>query len=752
VSAAAALLLATLVAAAVAPSAADEPSSADGTPTSIDVAPRSADGTPTSVDVAPRSADGTPTSVDVAPGSADGISASRNFAPSSADVTPSAVDVAPRSATGTPTSADVAPRSADVTPTTHATDGAPIPLRDFVRPPEYDDAKLSPDGAYLAVSMRRDGQNTLAVLKLDTLDVASVVRFNRPNDVYQFEWANDRRLLVSLAITYGALDYPAATGELYAVDADGGAGKMIFGRRAGERDSSPLVGGAERFDGSHRIMRLLPDDPQHVLVSTFRDNHGREQVTQAAMLDVYTGQLREVAQAPLRDAYLLADRSGAVRFAVGRNADFAFEVHYRVDDKHRWQRLATDAFGDGELIPIAFADARHVYVTDNRTTDTRGLFVLDLESGKTEPLFRDPRVDINRIEIAEPSGVAYAARYVPSATAYYVFGEAQPYADALRAAIERFGDASIDITSFTRDGRRALVCVVTDRNPGAFYLYDANQRTFTYLLARRRWLDPARLAPVRAVDITARDGQTLQGFLTRPVDARNAGPLIVMVHGGPHGVVDDPLFDETAQLFAHHGYGVLKVNYRGSSGYGRTFQSAGFGQWGGVIQRDIADGARWAIAAGIADPQRIAIYGESFGAYAAVMNALLEPDLYRCAVGVSGVYNVPLMFEAGDVRRRTMGLAYLRAALGDDPAALVAISPVQNAARIRVPIFLAHGGADVRSPIVHARQLRDALTALGKPVEYLEEPNEAHGFYDVDHRVELYERALAFFDRYTALH
>jgi dipeptidyl aminopeptidase/acylaminoacyl peptidase len=633
---------------------------------------------------------------------------------------------------------------------TAAATAAPIPIRDFVRPAEYDDAKISPDGTLLAVTMRRDGQNVLATLALDTLDIVGVIRFNPPNEVYRFDWANDRRLLVSLAFTYGALDFPMVTGELYAVDADGGAGRMIFGRRAGERESLPLAGGVERFDGSHRIMNLLPDDPRHILISTFRDNHGREQVTAAALLDVYSGQLRQVAQAPLHDAYLLADRSGAVRFALGRDADFALEVHYRATGKGRWQPMATDALGDGELIPVGFADANRVYVTDNRTTDTRGLFLLDLSSGKSTPLFRHPRVDVNLIEIAEPSGVPYAARITPNRTEYYLLEDAHPYVDALRAAIARFGDASIDVTSFTRDGRRALVLVVDDRNAGAFYLYDADAHTFRFLLARRRWLEPAQMAPVRAVDVTARDGQTLQAFLTRPADARGPGPLILMVHGGPHGVADDPYFDETAQLFAQYGYSVLKPNYRGSAGYGRAFQSAGFGQWGGVIQHDIADAARWAIGAGVADPHRIAIYGESFGAYAAVMNALLEPDLYRCAIGVSGVYNLPMMFEAGDVHRRAMGLAYLRAAVGDDPAALDAISPVQNAERIRVPIFLAHGGADVRSPIAHARQLRDALTALGKPVEYLEKPHEAHGFYDTDDRVELYEHVLAFVGRYTA--
>jgi len=626
----------------------------------------------------------------------------------------------------------------------------PIPIRDFVRPAEYEDAKISPDGAYLAVTMRRDGQNVLAVLSLDTLDVASVVRFDRPNDVDQFHWAKDRRLLVSLSITFGALEFPMPTGELYAVDADGGAGKMIFGQRAGDPDSVPLVGGAERFDGSHRIMNLLPDDPRRVLISTFRNNRGREHVTDAALLDVYNGQLRRVAHAPLRDAYLLADRSGLVRFALGRNRDFAFEVHYRANDKSPWQPLTTDAFGDGELIPVAFADADRVYVTDNRTTDTRGLFLLDLASGKSQTLFRDPRVDINLIEIAEPSGVPYAARVTPSTTAYYLFDDAHPYVDVLRAAIARFGDVNVAVTSFTRDGHRALVRVVDDRNAGAFYLYDADSRTFKFVLARRRWLDPERMATVRAVDIAARDGQLLQGFLTRLPDAQSPGPMVLMVHGGPHGVVDDPYFDEIAQLFAQYGYSVLKVNYRGSAGYGRAFQSAGFGQWGGVIQRDIADAARWAIGAGIADPHRIAIYGESFGAYAAIMNALLDPDLYRCAVGISGVYNVPMLFEAGDVRRRSMGLAYLRATVGDDPAALEAISPVHNVARIHVPIFLAHGGADVRSPIAHARQLRDALAAQGKPVEYFEKPDEAHGFYDTDNRVELYQHVLAFLDRYTA--
>ncbi len=628
--------------------------------------------------------------------------------------------------------------------------GAPIPVRDFARQSEFEEAKLSPTGQYLAVAMRRDGVKILVVLQHDTLDVASVLKFNAPNEVDRFYWANDERLLVSLAITFGPYEFPMSTGELHAVDANGKNGRMVFGQRVEDREE-PRLGGPKDFVGGHSVLHLLPDDPRHVLIATYRSNKGREQISEAALLDVYNAQLRTVAYAPLRDALMLADNNGVVRFALGRNKDFAYEVHYRRDAKAPWQRVATTSIGEGQLLPVAFAGANKVYVIDNRTTDTNALALLDLDSGAVQPLFHDPRVDLDRAALTEPDRVLYAARYVPGTIDYYVIDDAKPYSEILRAALAQFPNSSVDITSSTRDRSRALVHVVSDRNPGAFYEYDANDASFKRLLTARRWLDPERLAPVAPVSITARDGQPLQGYVTRSAGTHGAGPMIVIPHGGPFGVSDVPVFDEVAQLFAQYGYAVLSVNYRGSSGYGRAFFAAGFGQWGGLIQRDIADATRWAIANGIADPQRIAIFGISFGAYSAVMNAMLEPELYRCAVGVSGVYDLPLMLESGDVRRRAAGRAFLQQAIGDDPAALERNSPVQNAARIAVPLFIAHGTLDVRAPVAHARELRDAMAAQGRPVEYLENAHEGHGFYDVDNRTQLYERVLAFVGRHLAV-
>jgi dipeptidyl aminopeptidase/acylaminoacyl peptidase len=628
---------------------------------------------------------------------------------------------------------------------------ASIPVRDFARQSEFDEAKLSPTGQYLAVAMRRGDAKILVVLRHDTLDVASVLKFNAPNEVDRFYWANDERLLVSLAITFGPYEFPMSTGELHAVDADGKNGRMVFGQRVEDRDAPGRLGGPKDFVGGHSVLHLLPNDPRHVLIATYRSNRGREQISEAALLDVYNGQLRTVAYAPLRDAFMLADNDGVVRFALGRNKDFVFEVHYRRDAKAPWQRVATASIGEGQLLPVAFAGANKVYVVDNRTTDTNALALLDLESGAVQEIFHDPRVDLDRAALSEPDRVLYAVRYVPGTIGYYVIDEAKPYATILRAALAQFPNSSVEITSSTRDHSRALVHVVSDRNPGAFYEYDANDASFKRLLTARRWLDPERLAPVVPVSITARDGQPLQGYVTRSAGANGAGPMIVIPHGGPFGVSDVPLFDEIAQLFAQYGYAVLTVNYRGSSGYGRTFFTAGFGQWGGLIQRDIADATRWAISNGIADSRRIAIFGISFGAYSAVMNAILEPDLYQCAVGVSGVYDLPLMLEAGDVRRRAAGRAFLQQAIGDDAAALERSSPVQNAARINVPLFIAHGTLDVRAPVAHARELRDAVAAQGRSVEYLENAHEGHGFYDVDNRTQLYERVLAFIGRYLAV-
>lgn len=197
---------------------------------------------------------------------------------------------------------------------------------------------------------------------------------------------------------------------------------------------------------------------------------------------------------------------------------------------------------------------------------------------------------------------------------------------------------------------------------------------------------------------------------------------------------------------ASRGYAVLQVNFRGSGGYGHAFQRAGFKQWGGAMQDDLTDATRWAIQQGITDPKRICIYGGSYGGYASLMGVAKEPDLYRCAVGYVGVYDMPMMYGRGDIQHWQSGTNYLEDTLGRDN--LEVISPTRLASKIKVPVFLAAGGEDKRAPIEHSEKMEKALRDAGVPVETLYFDTEGHGFYTEEHNREYYTRLLAFLDKH----
>lgn len=267
-------------------------------------------------------------------------------------------------------------------------------------------------------------------------------------------------------------------------------------------------------------------------------------------------------------------------------------------------------------------------------------------------------------------------------------------------------------------------------------------------MSRGKWFDPARQPATEAIVLNARDGTPLHGYLTRPRGADPAVPLpmVVMPHGGPFGISDTGWFDDDTQLLAEAGYAVLQINYRGSGGYGRAFQHAGAREWGGRMQQDLTDATRWAIEHKVAIADRICLYGASYGGYAALMGVATEPDLYRCAVGYAGVYDLVKMHR--DVANYGGGnLTWADQWIGPRDR-LDAVSPTRLAACIKAPVFLAAGGADRRAPIEHSERMEKALTAAGVPVETLYYPREGHGFYTEAHRREFYVRLLAFLSRH----
>lgn len=220
--------------------------------------------------------------------------------------------------------------------------------------------------------------------------------------------------------------------------------------------------------------------------------------------------------------------------------------------------------------------------------------------------------------------------------------------------------------------------------------------------------------------------------------------MVVNPHGGPHGIRDWWGFDPQNQLLAQNGMAVLQVNFRGSGGYGERFEQAGYQKWGSDIQHDIIDATQYVIDQGVADKERVCIAGGSFGGYSALQSAVLAPDMFKCAVGFAGVYDLELMFDEGDVARTRSGTSYLKDVLGQDKATLKAMSPSENVAKLKANLLLVHGGEDERAPIEQLESLEKALKAHNYPYQKLVMDNEGHGFYNDSHRAKYYDQMLSF--------
>jgi dipeptidyl aminopeptidase/acylaminoacyl peptidase len=277
-------------------------------------------------------------------------------------------------------------------------------------------------------------------------------------------------------------------------------------------------------------------------------------------------------------------------------------------------------------------------------------------------------------------------------------------------------------------------------------LFDTVQKDAKLLYSRREWIDPAKVPASRAIQLTARDGMKLHGYLTLPMGKEKQVPLVVLPHGGPFGIFDAWGFDDDSQMLVEAGYAVLRLNFRGSGNYGRDYKNAGAREWGRAMQDDLTDATHWAIKEQIADPSKICIYGASYGGYAAVMGAAREPSLYACVAGYVGVYDLEKMHKDDAAHSRSWK-SWTNDWLGDRNA-LAEVSPVNLAGRIKAPVFLAAGGQDERAPVEHTRKMEKALKQAGVPVESLYFKSEGHGFFTEPHRREYYTRLLAFLSQH----
>ncbi|GJM11373.1 MAG: peptidase S9 [Lysobacteraceae bacterium] len=637
----------------------------------------------------------------------------------------------------------------------------PIPFADFARPSEFSEVKISPGGEYLAVVSEYEGRAVVSVRSTSDMQLLNLVRASDRQRIGWFGWVSDDRLVVSPTLNLGWYEASVLTGELIAFDAEGGNHDLIFGYRAGQQQVGSKIKKEQPDEAYPTILDPLWDRKKEILVMTHPWESSGRSHPQAFRLNVYTGRKFPAGTSPIENPWsrLWLDQEKSLVLAAGHDEDGDYKVFHRRQGD--WQLVTKYPDHLGGIKPVGLAPDGRAYIVDGSTEQTQGLALLDLESGETELLYRHPTVDVEAFE-----SVLFSARdrrwiwnkehtellgveTMPGRPETHWLNPSHPEARLRRSLSAAFPDDNVSVSSQTRDGSKSVVYVRSDRNSGDYYLFDSEAKSVNFLVSARSWLDPESMAAMEPIEVTARDGTALHGYLTRPVGADEATPMVVLVHGGPTAR-DRWGFDSEVQMLANNGYAVLQINFRGSSGYGPAFMAAGYGQWGELTQDDITDATRWAIEQGYADADRICISGASFGAYSALMGVVREPDLYRCAIGVAGVYDLEWMHTRGDVQRTWRFKDYLANAIGTDQADLQARSPVNLAEHIKVPVFLAHGGQDERAPPSHAQAMKKALETTGKQVKWLYYSTEGHGFAEPDHRAQLYQQMVEFLNAHTA--
>ncbi len=640
-----------------------------------------------------------------------------------------------------------------------------LPVADFARMPLLSNVVMSPNGNYLAASYDEDqnaGTNAkfqLVVFALPSLKVTARLNFAPWRLPGQIVWVSPTRLVVAEAKESGTFDVPQLTGDIIALNADGSQQRMLYSIRArGTPGASfnmmDMVGGAPSIAGASPKM----DGVVYLAVNPFpmnmNENNRMAHRTLLYRVDSVSGYPKKIAEINQGSVQFFVHDDKPV-YAITQNALFQTTV-YLPDGQGGWRKAAAGTFGknfeplwindhNGLVYALYSADGGPNTLISCKPDGSDKQVLAGNGFGSVNRVFWTPRSD--RV----PFAVTFSGVYRDGIPHINDLADNR-WAQIQQALLKAFPGEMIDFAGMSEHGNTILLHAFSNSDPGEYALFDSQTMHVQPLMQIMPWFKPGQLAARQPVRFRNADGTELDGFISFPVGVPHKDlPMVLIPHGGPIGVRDQWSYIDDAQqlagFLANRGYAVMQVNYRGSSGRGVNFQLSGFRQFGTGIQQDLIDGVKWAIAKGYADPQRICVFGGSFGGYSALMQPILAPKLYKCSIDYAGIYNYLDEFDRSDTSHLRFGREYFRAAVGDRAQA-EAISPSSMVSRFNVPVLIMQGGEDPRVVPQNAEQLRSALEAAHKPYQWLWFPDEGHGFTLTPHRVAMFEKVQAFLAQY----
>lgn len=632
-----------------------------------------------------------------------------------------------------------------------------VPVEVFVKRDNFRGAALSPSGRWLA-ALSGEGRKRvgLLIVDLDGKEGSRLIGAGDADDIVWFRWVSDDWLVFNVDDPNDRRPDGSGSG-LMTTSRDGKTSRMLIAREW-EEGANPFAT-RQALHPNHSFGALGPLGSTEIIVL---EHHGTvdRQYSHSTLksVDVSNGRVRTVFDdAPRGDGWLL-DHQGRPRVVHYENAGVT--TTWWADEKSgTWRELSKAPTMEQPFITQYVSAGRQLVVS---TVDEKGYLELrnfDFEAGRpsAETLLSTPGFDGDVMPFRQRGrdDVLGLTLWVDTATSVWFSSAMQALQNKVDARFPGRINRIDGCNPCDSSARVVLVHSYADVDPGFVALYRPQEDKWQLVGALRPELDPARMARLAFHRTQARDGHDLPVWVTRPpalVAAGKPGPAVVLVHGGPISRGTYWRWSAQAQFLASRGYVVIEPEFRGSRGYGTRHMRAGFKQWGLAMQDDISDALQFAVKQGWADASRVCIMGASFGGYAALWGVAKDPEQYRCAVAHAAVADPRFTFDFhwNDISSdaKTYSLAVT---LGDrkaDDAKLAAVSPLQHAARIKVPVLLTHGGADRRVPVQNGERMRDALQKLGKPVEWVLYKDEGHGFRHTDNEVDYYRRIEAFLDKH----
>lgn len=594
-----------------------------------------------------------------------------------------------------------------------------IPLEDFFRNSERTGYQLSPDGSYISYMAPYKDRLNVFVRRVDETDEHAIRITNETErSVAGYMWADNQRLLY-MKDTAGDENY-----QLYGVHRDGSDDRAYTA-----------------FDGVRTS--LIDDLEEQQGVVMIGMNKRNPEVFDPYRLNIETGELTLLAENPGNIQGWMIDHDGRLRVATAIVDGVNTQILYRDTEDEPFKPVLTTNFRDVVSFMEFTPDNKEVYAATNLHRDKTILVRMNPATcEELEVLYENERYDI--------ASISYS-RKRKKLLSVYCTGHKEPvrhYFDAeeeqLRQRIKaHFPNQRYGIADTDKAEENYLIYVGGDRTRGSYWHYNALTDEAKKIADLAPWIKSDEMNAMHPVCYTTRDGLQIEAYLTLPngltPDNAKQLPIVVNPHGGPWAR-DCWGYSSEVQFLSNRGYAVFQMNFRGSTGYGRHFLEASYKQWGLKMQDDITDGVKWLIEQGIANPNRIAIYGGSYGGYATLAGLTFTPDLYACGIDYVGVSNLFTFMQTIPPYWRPM-LEMMYEQVGHpehDADQLAATSPALHADKIKVPLFVAQGANDPRVNKAESDQMVEALRQRGVVVEYMVKDNEGHGFHNQENRFDFY--------------